>query len=122
LQKKKSILFWGTGSPKRELTFVDDVAEACVFFLKKKTRNALINIGSGFEMSIKKYANYVAKIVGYTSQIIFDGNKMMDGTERKLVDCTLAKKYGWKPKFTFSKGFKITYKDFLENKKKYLEM
>jgi GDP-L-fucose synthase len=122
LQKKKSILFWGTGSPKRELTFVDDVAAACVFFLKKKTKNALINIGSGFELSIKKYANYVAKIVGYTSQIIFDGNKMMDGTERKLVDCTLAKKYGWKPKFTFSKGFKITYKDFLENKKKYLEM
>ena len=51
-----------------------------------------------------------------------NGNKMMNGTERKLVDCTLAKKYGWKPKFLFSRGFKITYQDFLENKKKYLGM
>ena len=47
---------------------------------------------------------------------------MMNGTERKLVDCTLAKKYGWKPKFLFSRGFKITYQDFLENKKRYLGM
>jgi GDP-L-fucose synthase len=122
IQNKKSILFWGTGKPKRELTFVDDVAEACVFFLKKKTKNALINIGNGFELSIKQYANYVAKIIGYRSQVIFDGNTKMDGTERKLVDCTLAKKYGWKPKFSFSKGFKITYQDFLANKKRYLGM
>ena len=122
IQKKKSILFWGTGRPKRELTFVDDVAEACVFFLKKKTMNALINIGSGFEFSIKQYADYVAKIIGCKSQIIFDGNKLMDGTERKLVDCTLAKEYGWKSKFSFSKGFKITYQDFLANKKRYLGM
>jgi GDP-L-fucose synthase len=122
LQKKKSILFWGTGKPKREMTFVDDVAEACVFFLKKKTKNVLINIGSGFEFSIKQYANYAAKIIGYTSQIIFDGNKMIDGTDRKLVDCNLAKKYGWHSKFTFSRGFKITYQDFLVNKKKYLGM
>ena len=122
IQNKKSILFWGTGKPKRELTFVDDVADACLFFLKKKTKNALINIGSGFELSIKQYAHYVAKIIGYRSRIIFDGNTKMDGTERKLVDCTLAKKYGWKSKFTFSRGFKITYQDFLANKKKYLSM
>ena len=92
------------------------------FFLKKKTKNALINIGSGFEFSIKQYANYVAEIIGCKSQITFDGNKLMDGTERKLVDCTLAKNYGWKPKFSFSKGFKITYQDFLVNKKRYLRM
>ena len=122
LKKKKSILFWGTGRPKRELTFVDDVAEACLFFLKKKTKNALINIGSGFEFSIKQYADYVAKIMRCKSQIVFDGKKTMDGTERKLVDCTLAKKYGWRSKFLFSKGFEITYQDFLVNKKRYLGM
>lgn len=122
IQKKEKILFWGTGRPKRELTFVDDVAEACVFFLNKKTKDVLINIGSGFELSIKQYADYVARIIGYKSKIIFDGNKMMDGTERKLVDCTLAKEYGWKSKFSFSKGFKITYQDFLANKKRYLGM
>ena len=122
MQKKEEILFWGTGRPKRELTFVDDVAEACVFFLNKKTSDALINIGSGFELSIKQYADYVARIIGYKSKIIFDGNKMMDGTERKLVNCALAKRYGWKSKFSFSKGFKITYQDFLVNKKRYLGM
>jgi len=122
LKKKKSVLFWGTGTPKRELTFVDDVAEACIFFLKKKTKDALINIGSGFELSIKQYANYVAKITGFKSQIIFDGNKKMDGMQRKLVDCIIAKKYGWRPKFNFYKSFKITYQDFLLNKKKYLIM
>ena len=105
IQKKEKILFWGTGRPKRELTFVDDVAEACVFFLNKKTKDVLINIGSGFELSIKQYADYVARFIGYKSKIIFDGNKMMDGTERKLVNCALAKRYGWKSKFLFSKGF-----------------
>jgi GDP-L-fucose synthase len=122
IQKKKTILFWGTGEPKRELTFVDDVAEACIFFLKKKTKHSLINIGSGFEFSIKQYADYVAKIMRCKSQIVFDGKKTMDGTERKLVDCTLAKRYGWKSKFLFSKGFEITYQDFLVNKKRYLGM
>lgn len=122
IQKKEKILFWGTGRPKRELTFVDDVAEACVFFLNKKTKDVLINIGSGFELSIKQYADYVARIIGYKSKIIFDGNKMMDGTKRKLVNCALAKRYGWKSKFSFSRGFKITYQDFLENKKRYLGM
>ena len=122
LKKKKSILFWGTGTSKRELTFVDDVAEACVFFLKIKTKDTLINIGSGYELSIKQYANYVANKIGYKSHIIFDGNKKMDGTKRKLVDCSLAKKYGWKSKFTFLRGFKITYQNFLENKKKFLGM
>jgi GDP-L-fucose synthase len=122
IQKREKILFWGTGRSKRELTFVDDVAEACLFFLKKKTKDVLINIGSGFELSIKQYADYVAKIIGCESQIIFDGNRKMDGTKRKLVNCALAKKYGWKSKFSFSSGFKITFQDFLENKKKYLAM
>jgi GDP-L-fucose synthase len=122
LAKKKSIFFWGTGKPQRELTFVDDVAEACIFFLKRKTKNALINIGSGFELSIKQYANYVAKSIGFKSKIIFDGNKKIDGTLRKLVDCSLAKKYGWRSKFNFYKSFEVTYQDFLDNKKKYLGM
>ena len=82
----------------------------------------MINIGSGFELSIKQYANYVAKSIGFKSKIIFDGNKKIDGTKRKLVDCFLAKKYGWRSKFNFYKGFEITYQDFLNNKKTYLGM
>jgi GDP-L-fucose synthase len=122
LKKKNIVSFWGTGRSKRELTFVEDIAEACIFFLKKKTKYALINVGSGFELNIKQYIEYVAKIMKCQAKIIFDGNKLMDGTERKLVDCTLAKKYGWKSRFTFSKGFKITYQDFLKKKTEYLKM
>jgi GDP-L-fucose synthase len=122
LKNKKSVLFWGTGAAKRELTFSEDLAEACIFFLKKRTKDALINIGSGFEYSIKNYANFVAKYMKVKSKILFDNNKLMDGIPRKLVDCSLATKYGWYPKFSFLKAFEITYKDFLINKKKYLSM
>ena len=122
LQNKKKVVFWGTGLPKRELTYVDDVAEACIFFLKKKTKSCLINIGSGYEKRIKEYVNYVYKIINSQSRIIFNNNQSLDGTPRKLLDCSLAKKYGWYSKFTFIDGFNITYKDFLKNKSRYLKM
>jgi GDP-L-fucose synthase len=122
LKKKKSVLFWGTGKVMRELTFSEDLADACIFFLKKKTKEALINIGSGFEYSIRGYIRFVRKHMGLKSQIIFDGNKKIDGAPRKLVDCKLAKKYGWNSKFTFLEAFSITYRDFLMNQKRYLNM
>lgn len=108
-------IFWGTGSSKRELTFVDEIAEACIFFLKKKTRHSIINIGSGYEKTIKEYINFFSKKINNKSKIVFDKNKIIDGTPRKLLDCTVAKKYGWKPKFKFSSAFEVTYADFLKN-------
>jgi GDP-L-fucose synthase len=121
LKNKKKVVFWGTGFPRRELTYVDDVAEACIFFLKKKTKSFLINIGSGHEYSIKEYVNYVAKIINTRSKIIFDNNINLDGTPRKLLDCSIAKKNGWRSKFKFLDAFNCTYKDFLINKSKYLK-
>ena len=120
--KKKKIIFWGTGFPRRELTFVDDVAEACIFFLGRKTKHSLINIGSGYEDTIKGFVNFIAKKIKINLKIIFNNDKTMDGTPRKLLDCNIAKKYGWKPKFNFSKAFDATYKDFIKNQKKYLNM
>lgn len=122
LKEKKSVLFWGTGKAKRELTFSEDLADACIFFLKKKTKETLINVGSGFEYNIRDYIRFVAKQMGLKSRIIFDGNKKMDGMPRKLVDCKLAKKYGWYSKFNFLEAFNITHRDFLINQKKYLNM
>ena len=119
---KKKIIFWGTGLPKRELTFVDDVAEACIFFLGKKTRHSLINIGSGYEDSIRGFVNFIAKKIKINFKVTFNKDKTMDGTPRKLLDCKVAKKYGWKPKFNFFEAFDATYKDFIKNKKKYLNM
>lgn len=120
LSNVKKIVFWGTGSSKRELTFVDDIAEACLFFLGKKTKHILINIGSGYENSIKEYINIISRKMLNKSKIIFDNNKAMDGTPRKLLDCRIARSYGWKPKFNFSSALDITYADFLKNKSKYL--
>ena len=106
---------WGSGKPLRELIFVDDIADACLFFMKKKTKNVLINIGTGKEKSISDYAKFIVKKINIKVKIKFDKSKP-DGVPRKVLDISLAKKYGWKPKVSLDEGFNITYKDFLKNK------
>ena len=108
------ITVWGTGSPKRELMHVDDLAEACIFFLNKKTRETLINVGSGKEKTIKQYVSFLTEKMDYKGQILFDKTKP-NGTPRKVVDSTIAMKYGWKSKINLSMGFKNTIEDFLNN-------
>ncbi len=115
-KNKKYLKLWGTGKPKRELMYVDDVAEACIYFMNKKTKHSLINIGSGEEKTIKQYADFVVKKINSKLKIKFDQNRSMDGTPRKILDCSLARSYGWKPKFSLEKGFMITYNDFLRKK------
>ena len=114
IKKKKYLELWGTGKPKRELMFVDDLADACIFFLNKKTKETLINIGSGNEMKIVDFAKLIIKILKADLRIKFDLNKP-DGTPRKIVDIKVAKKYGWKSKVNFEKGLKLTYQNFLES-------
>ena len=110
--KKKSITIWGNGKPKRELMFVDDLADACIYFLNKMTKETLINIGTGKEMNIVNYARFIISTLNAKLKIKFDETKP-NGTPRKIVDNTIARKYGWKPKIEFKKGLKFTYKDFL---------
>ena len=114
IKKKKFLKIWGTGSPKRELMYVDDLADACIYFLNKKTKETLINIGSSHEMRIVDYAKYLIKYLDAKLTIKFDLSKP-DGTPRKIIDNSLAKKYGWKSKISFKKGLKLTYQDFLKN-------
>ena len=109
---KKEIILWGNGKAKRELMYVDDIAEACEFFLKKRTNSSLINIGSGKEKTIKNYATFIMKKLGFKIKIRYD-KKKPNGTPRKKVNCSLAKSYGWISKFDLEKGFEITFKDFL---------
>jgi GDP-L-fucose synthase len=122
IKNYKKIIFWGTGQAKREMTYVDDLAEAIIFFLRKKTKATLINIGSGYEKKIKDYVKYVSKKMNIKNRIVFDKNKEMDGMRRKIVNTTVAKKYGFYCKHSFNEAFDIVYKDFLLNKKKYLNM
>ena len=109
----KMIKIWGDGTPKRELMYVDDLADACEFFLKKKTKHSLINIGNGKEKSILGYCKFIMKKLNLSLKISFD-KKKPNGTLRKKLDTTLAKKYGWKSKYNLSKGFDLTYKDFIK--------
>lgn len=102
---KKSITIWGSGNPKRELMYVDDLADACIFFLKKKTKHSLINVGSGIEKTIIDYTKFIAKELNYHGSIILDKNKP-DGVQRKLLDCSIAHKYGWKPKVLLKDGLR----------------
>jgi len=102
---EKSITIWGSGKPRRELMYVDDLADACIFFLKKKTKHSLINIGSGIEKTISGYAKFVAKELNYSGFINLD-RKKPDGTPRKLVDSSIAKKYGWRSKISLKEGLK----------------
>ncbi len=114
--KKKNIVLWGSGKPLRELMYVDDFAEACLFFLKKKTKETIINIGTGTEMSILKYAKFIMNQMKYECSIKFDPSKP-DGTPRKILNSNIAKKYGWKSKISIQKGFKLTLENYLKSLK-----
>ena len=114
--KKKFVTIWGDGSPKRELMFVDDLSNACEFFLQKKTNHALINIGSTQENTILGYCKFIIKKLNANLKIKFDKNKP-NGTPRKKLNSELALRYGWKSKIDLNKGFDLTYDDFLKKKK-----
>ena len=113
LSKDKQVIVWGSGEPKREMMYVDDLADACIFFLNKKTKETLINIGSQQEKKIKEYVEILIKKIDSKIQIKFDKSKP-DGTPRKIVDSSLARKYGWKPKISLSEGLNKTLESFFK--------
>jgi len=114
-QNKKYITLLGTGKAKRELIFVDDVADAVIHFMNKKTKENFINIGTGKEASIKEYAKFIINRLGLKLDIKFD-KSYSDGTPRKVLDTSLAKKYGWAAKTDLKAGFDKTYEEFLKKK------
>ena len=119
------VLVWGTGKPKREFLFIDDVASASIFVheldrktFEKNTRKMLshINIGTGIDVTIKELATIIKEIVKYDGDIIFDVTKP-DGTPRKLMNIDLIKKLGWQAKVSLKEGLRRTYEDYLLNDK-----
>ena len=105
---------WGDGSPKRELIYVDDVADACVYFMNKRIKETIINIGTGKDFSIKQYANIILKTIYPKNNLKFKFDKKKpNGTPRKILNVDLAKRYGWKAKTDLKKAILFTYKDFL---------
>ena len=116
-KNKKNIILWGSGKAKRELMYVDDIADACIYFMNKKTNESLINVGVGYDMSILNYAKFILKKLNLSCKIILDKSKS-DGTPRKIIDSSIANKYGWFPKINLDTGFYITLRNYFLNHSK----
>ena len=104
----KSVELWGSGTPFREFLHVDDLAEACFHILNKKIDHALINVGTGEDISIKNLAELVKKVTGFEGKLIWNTDKP-DGTPRKLMEVSKIKKLGWKPRISLEIGLKSVY-------------
>ena len=114
-KKSKYLFLWGNGKPKRELIYVDDLADACLYFMKKKTAHHLINIGTGKDFSIEYYAKQILKILIPGKKVLIKYEKSKpNGTPRKVLDVSLAKKYGWNAKSNFKNSIIQTYNLFLK--------
>ena len=106
---------WGSGKVKREVIFVDDLADACIYFMKIKTKRSLINIGVGKDYTITEYAKKVLKVLNVNAKIKYNKSKP-DGTPQKLLDISVAKKYGWKAKVSLEDGILMAYNSFINFK------
>ena len=119
IKNKKEIIIWGNGKAKREAIYVDDIADACLHFMNKKVKETVINIGTGKDFTIKDYAKIILKEIIPNKKILIKYDKSKpNGTPRKVLDISLAKKYGWKAKISLKNAIKKTYKDYLINIKK----
>ncbi len=110
----EEVTVWGSGTPKREFLFADDLAEACSFLMENYNEEQLINVGTGEDLSISELAALVKEIVGFKGKLVFDTSKP-DGTPRKLMDVTKLHNLGWKHTIGLEKGIQLAYEDFLEN-------
>ena len=113
INRKKKLTIWGNGKAKRELLFVDDFADACIFFMKKKTKESFINIGSGIEKNITGYAKFIMKKLKVKLKINYDISKP-NGMKRKILDLSISRKYGWVSKTSLDKSFDLVYQDFVK--------
>ena len=110
-KNEKFLTIWGTGKARRELMFVDDFADAVIYFMKKKISQPYINIGTGKDYTIDWYANFLMKKMNVKLKIKHDRSKP-DGMPKKCLDISIAKKYGYKPVNNFDRGFETTLKSF----------
>jgi len=117
VQNLPDVTIWGTGSPKREFLFADDLAEACFYLMQNYDEEGLVNIGTGEDISIKDLALLVKDIIGYPGEIKFDTTRP-DGTPRKLMDVSKLHSKGWKHTIELHEGIKLAYEDFLSHKAK----
>jgi GDP-L-fucose synthase len=111
-----NVIIWGTGTPRREFLYVDDLADACVHLMKNYSDGEPVNIGTGEDITIAEFARLVAATVGYTGGISFDTSRP-DGTPRKLLDVSRLNGLGWRARTSLQDGIKLAYQAFLNEQK-----
>ena len=111
MQNLPSVTIWGSGTPKREFLFADDLADACVYLMKNYNEAGLVNVGCGSDLSIAELANEVKKVIGYEGNIDYDLSKP-DGTPRKLMNVDKLSALGWRFTTSLEQGLRIAYSDF----------
>ena len=106
------LVVWGTGTPMREFLYADDLADACVYLMEQGYNGPLVNIGTGTDVTIRELAQTVARVVGFSGELVFDTSKP-DGTPRKLLDVSRLKGLGWSARTALADGIALAYQDFL---------
>lgn len=115
LDQSPIVAIWGTGTPRREFLFVDDLAQATIFLMNNYNSNEIVNIGTGSDVSIKELALTIANIVGFEGTLEFDASKP-DGTPQKLLNINKIKNLGWTPKISLEEGIHLTFDWFKKTK------
>jgi len=114
LQNRREVVIWGTGTPRREFLHTYDLADALRFLLENYDSPQIINVGCGYDITIRELALLVAKVVGVDAELVFDTSKP-DGTPRKLLDISRLRQLGWQPRITLEDGVRDAYQWFLRN-------
>jgi GDP-L-fucose synthase len=108
------VIIWGTGTPRREFLYVDDMADACVYVMNKSGFTDMVNIGVGEDTTIGDLASLVGEVIGFEGRLEFDTEKP-DGTPQKLLDVSRLSSLGWRAKTSLKEGIRLTYRWFLDN-------
>lgn len=112
-----NVTVWGSGTPKREFLYADDLADACVFLMKTYNEPGLVNVGVGEDLTIQELAELIKDVTGFEGEIVFDSSKP-DGTPRKLMDVSKLHSLGWRHRISLREGVELAYDDFLQPHKK----
>ncbi len=108
----RELVVWGSGTPRREFLYVDDLADACVFLMQQGVAEGIFNIGAGADVSIRELAETVMDVIGFPGRIVFDASKP-DGTPRKLLDVSRLRDIGWQARTPLREGIALAYRDFV---------
>jgi GDP-L-fucose synthase len=114
VSRRREVVVWGSGTPRREFLYVDDLADACIFLMNSYNQTQPVNIGFGEDVSILELAWLIREVVGFEGEIIFDRTRP-DGAPRKYLDATVIRRLGWRPKTNLRQGLELTYRWYSQN-------